>query len=66
MKIEIENAGDLCEVENLIMMAERHHRYFGEFARKGLAALRAARKSYLEGSEAAIKQEGNEQEAKSE
>jgi hypothetical protein len=51
VRITIENAKDLCEVENLIMMAERHQRYFGEYARNGLAALRSARREYLGNSE---------------
>ena len=52
MKIIIESGKDLCEVENLIMMADgcyrhRHH----EHAANAVAALRAARNEYIKRTE---------------
>ncbi len=49
MKVVIESANDLCEVENLLMMADSCQRHFNHsHAVRAVKALRTARNEYIE------------------
>lgn len=49
MKVVIESANDLCEVENLLMMADFCKRHFNhEYARNAIKRLNAARNEYVQ------------------
>lgn len=51
MTIVIENAADLCEAENLLMMlkfARQYGQYEHDYAKKAQAAAEKARREYIE------------------
>jgi hypothetical protein len=51
MKIVIESAADLCEVENLLMMvrfAKTHGNYGNDYAKRAAATIEKARRDYIE------------------